>query len=129
MPTHTPVSIMGIVDFIDGPATTAEILAICCALEKRQERDFATRVAAAKIGCPVTIQDASPDYLDGLTGTIVDVDGEDVTIELDAQSAGFLRFNAQARDDGFCPSGARPALTVCAQCCVTEENYVLAAAH
>lgn len=127
MPSRPPTRIMDVIDFIDGPATTAEVLAICCALEARQERDFATRVAAAKIGCAVTVQDASPDYLDGLTGTIVAVDGDVAAIELDELSAGFLRFHAQAREDGFSVWGKHPKVMVPTQCCVTEANYVLAA--
>lgn len=121
--------IMDVLDFIEERATTAEILAITLSLEARQERDFATRVAGARIGRPVTVQDATPAYLDGVTGVIVDVQGDDVTIELDANSAGYLRFHPEARTDGYAPAGPVALLGVDARCCITEDNYVLAAAN
>lgn len=107
-------------------ASEIDLHVICQAVESRQDETFAERSKHATIGAYVTIWDADPAYLDTLSGEIVAKDDEDdtVTIQLDAPSAGRLRFNPEARADGWRVPCRTPYQVTVPSCCCNRGASV-----
>ena len=85
-----------VVEWID-TLTDEDIDDVLQALQSRHDVLHAERAAQAVVGRIVRIDDVRPKYLQGLTGEIVNCDGDFVDILLDCKSTGRLRFTRQTR--------------------------------
>ncbi|WP_018640700.1 hypothetical protein [Parafrankia elaeagni] len=86
-PTHAVAT-----DFILSHATEQDLTRITETVRQRRAALTAIRTASLTTGTPVRIANTEARYLDGLTGTIGQIDGAHATIILDAASTDRLRF-------------------------------------
>ncbi|KLL09876.1 MULTISPECIES: hypothetical protein [Protofrankia] len=78
-------------DFIASHATEQDLTRISATVKQRRAALAAIRTASLTTGTPVRITTVKPRSLDGLTGTIGQIDGKHATIILDAASTDRLR--------------------------------------
>ncbi|ORT98459.1 hypothetical protein UK99_01585 [Frankia casuarinae] len=79
-------------DFILSHATDQDLTRITETVQQRRTALAAIRSASLTTGIPVRIANIKPRYLNGLTGTIRQIDGKHAAIILDAESTDRLRF-------------------------------------
>ncbi len=89
MPTTT---LTDATDFIVSRASEEALTQIIEAINQRRKALAAIRTASLVTGSDVRIANIKPHYLNGLTGTIVWIDGKAATVELDTESTDRLRF-------------------------------------
>lgn len=90
MPTEPTLAVA--TDFILSHASEQDLTHITEAVKQRRVALVAIRTASLTTGTRVRIANIKPLYLDGLTGTICQIDGKHATITLDADSTDRLRF-------------------------------------
>ncbi|ABW12005.1 hypothetical protein Franean1_2575 [Parafrankia sp. EAN1pec] len=90
MPTTPTLAVT--TDFILSRATEQDLTHITETVKQRQAALATIRTTSLTTGMPVRIANIEARYLDGLTGTLGQIDGEHATIILDAESTDRLRF-------------------------------------
>lgn len=78
--------------FIASEADETDVERLFDALSARRSALRAVRAAAVTIGVKVQIDQISPKYLIGLTGTVTSIKGKRATVTLDEKSTGVLRY-------------------------------------
>ncbi len=87
----TPPTLAVATDFILSHATEQDLTRITETVKQRRAALAAIRTASLTTGTPVRIANIKPRYLDGLTGTIGQIDGTHAMVILDAESTDRLR--------------------------------------
>ena len=91
------------------------------ALRARNSELMAQRAEDAFEGAFITIRDVTPRFLDGLSGEIIESDGETVAVLLTTESTGRLRFSGQkVYDLGACKRFLLEGVP--ASCCYYEAE-------
>ena len=80
-----------VIDFITDQASTADMDAIIVALNARQKALQARRAASIRVGMACRLDNISPKYLSGLTGTVHSVTRGRAVVTLDEESTATLR--------------------------------------
>ncbi|MEV7123911.1 hypothetical protein [Kitasatospora griseola] len=91
------MSLADTVNFILNEATDADLDRVVSALKDRRKALATMRAANVTTGVTATTHNLSPKYLNGLTGTVVEINGKHADLELDADSTDQLRWSRQSR--------------------------------
>lgn len=84
-----------VIAFIVARADETDLANILNAVKARRKALGQINAAAVKVGQRVTLDGLSPKYLNGLTGTVLSVEGARCTVTLDRDSTTSLRYAGQ----------------------------------
>lgn len=85
------------VTFILTEASEADVSRIFAACRQRTATLRTVAAAAVQVGMATRLDDLSPKYLNGLTGTVTSIKGARCTVELDERSTTRLRYAGRRR--------------------------------
>lgn len=98
MKAATPLpALKSVVDFIASSATEGDLAKIHEAIRVRESALREERAGRVAVGADVEIVDISPKYLNGLTGTVVRIQGARVTVQLDELSTMRLKCEPKSK--------------------------------
>jgi len=92
MPTTAAASLDQVLDYVHGHADERELDTLADALKSRHNALRQRRALAVHTGLGVRLNDLSPKYLNGLTGTVETESGNRVDVRLDKASTTTLRY-------------------------------------
>lgn len=113
------ITLADVLQFVASHATETDIGAIHDAARMRTKALHAVRAATVTLGANVRFAGLSPKYLNGLSGTVVEISGQRGTVRLDEKSTAALR--RQGRRFYIAPTVAEYEMSgVPLSCCITE---------
>lgn len=87
-----PTTMNAVIAFIGNLEDGAGVDRILAALQASHDKMMERRAASVKVGDDVRLVDATPRYLDGLAGTLIEAEDGYGMVELSVESTGRLRF-------------------------------------
>ncbi|KPM52703.1 hypothetical protein E0F15_17770 [Frankia sp. B2] len=98
MPENIPTpTLQSATDFVLSHATEDDLTRLSTSITQRRAALASIRTATLTTGTTVKIANVRPKYLNGLTGSITQIDGKHATITLDTDSTERLRGTSQTR--------------------------------